>query len=69
MSEYEKPHEDIPRFEPWLGVMLSSFVPAIVTLYVPSRFLPPLIAVTVALFTAGLVMLRRQRMRKARAES
>jgi hypothetical protein len=60
MSEYENANDDIPRFEPWLGVMSSAVVPALLTVYVPSRFLVPLIAVTVGLFAAGLVMLRRQ---------
>ena len=69
MSEYETPHEDIPRFEPWLWVMLSAVVPALLTVYVPSRFLIPLIAMAVALFAASLVMLRRQKPASQRIES
>ena len=69
MSEYEKSHEDIPRFEPWLGVMAAAFVPAVGTLYLPSHYLPPLIVVTVALFIAGLAMLRRQTNQKRSADS
>jgi hypothetical protein len=60
MSQYDNSNEDIPRFEPWLGVMASSFVPAILAMYLPPRFLAPLITLTVGLFVAGLVMLRRQ---------
>ena len=60
MSAYENSHEDIPRFEPWLGVMASSIVPAVLPLYLPARYLVPLIVLTVALFLTSLVMLRRQ---------
>jgi hypothetical protein len=69
MSEYENPHEDIPRFEPWLGVMLSAVVPALATVYVPRAFLIPLIIATAALFTGSLVMLRRQTLARERARS
>lgn len=61
------PHdEDIPRFDPWLGVMASSLIPVIVALYVHSRFSVPLIIATVVLFIASLVMLRRQTLRQRR---
>ena len=69
MSEYENSHEDIPRFEPWLGVMLSAVVPALGTVYAPSAFLVPLIVATAALFVGSLIMLRRQTLAAARARS
>jgi hypothetical protein len=69
MPENEHLHEDIPRFEPWLGVMLGAVVPALGTVYAPSRFLIPLIIATVTLFVASLVMLRRQTSEAARARS
>jgi hypothetical protein len=66
MSAHFHSHDDdIPRFEPWLGVMLSSFIPAVVGLYVHARFLGPLIVATVTLFLVSLWMLRRQTMRRA----
>lgn len=56
--------EDVPRLEPWLGVMASALVPLIVALYVHSRFHVALMTVTVLLFIAGLVMLRGQTVRR-----
>ncbi len=58
--------EDIPRFEPWLGVLFASLLPVIVALFVPHAFAVPLIVMTVLLFVAGLVMLRVQSQRRAR---
>jgi hypothetical protein len=70
MSRYQNTHDDdVPRFEPWLGVMISSFVPLLVALEASSIFLVPLIAMTVLLFAAGLLMLRRQTIRRARERS
>ena len=67
MSNHPHSHDaHIPRFEPWLGVMASSAVPAVITLFVHSRFLMPLIAATVVLFLASLLMLRRQTVRASR---
>jgi hypothetical protein len=60
MSEYKNTHDDIPQFEPWLGVMASSVIPVVIALYFHSRYLLPLIVAAVALFLASLVMLRRQ---------
>lgn len=61
MSAYPDVHDDgIPRFEPWLRVMASAFIPVFLALFVHSRFQLPLIVATAALFLAGLVMLRRQ---------
>jgi hypothetical protein len=66
MSNYH-PHthdEEIPRFEPWLAVMASSLVPPVVALYLRGRFFLPLVVLTVVLFLASLVMLRRQTVRR-----
>ena len=70
MSEYQASHdEDIPRFEPWLGVLFASLVPVIAALFVPHSFAVPLIATTVLLFVAGLVMLRLQSRRRTREQA
>jgi len=61
--------EDIPRFEPWLAVMASSFVPIVIALNLHARFLAPLVVATVVLFLAGLMMLRRQTVRRGLAEA
>lgn len=63
MSSHPHSHdEDIPRFEPWLGVMASSFIPAAIGVYAHS-FIAPLTVGTVALFLTSLFMLRRQTLR------
>lgn len=73
MSEYQHQHshheEDVPRFEPWLGVMASSLLPVSAALFLPSLMVP-LIAMTVLLFAGGVVMFRAHSMRvRARIES
>lgn len=71
MSHYHSPnqnshdHEDIPRFEPWLGVMAGSLLPALLALALPQAFSIPLIACTVLLFAAGSFMLARQGRRRS----
>ena len=70
MSKYKASHdEDIPRFEPWLGVLFASLVPVIVALFVPRVFAVPLIVMTVFVFVAGLVMLRLQSRRRGRDQA
>jgi len=64
MSNHETLNSDVPRFEPWLGVMGSSFVPAAASVFVPSTFLVPLIILTTLLFGASLAMLWRQSIRQ-----
>jgi hypothetical protein len=59
--------DDIPRFEPWLGVMAASLLPAGVALFLPHAFAIPLITCTVLLFAAGSVMLSIQSRRRAHA--
>ena len=59
-------HDDIPRFEPWLGVMAGSLVPAAIALALPRAFAIPLIACTVLLFTGGVVRLIAQSRRRDR---
>ena len=58
-------HDDIPRFEPWLGVMAGSLVPAAVALLLPHSFAIPLIVCTVLLFATSLVMLAISSRRRA----
>lgn len=70
MSKYQASHdEDIPRFEPWLGVLFASLLPVIVALFVPHAFVVPLIVTTLLLFVAGLVMLRFQSQRRRREQA
>jgi hypothetical protein len=64
VSRYDNSDNDIPRFEPWLGVMVSSLLPAMVALFLPSQIAVLFIGATVGLFVAGLVMLRRQTLRR-----
>jgi hypothetical protein len=69
MSEYlHHPEDDIPRFEPWLGVMACSLLPVSLALFLPSLMVP-LITMTVVLFAVGLAMLRAQSHRRAHAEA
>ena len=69
MPDHETLNHDIPRFEPWLGVMGSSFVPAAASVFLPSTFLIPLISLTVLLFGASLAMLWRQSIRQRSGEA
>ncbi len=66
MSQHQNAHDhdDIPRFDAWFGVMVSSLVPVILALFAQS-FAIPLIACTVLLFVTGLVLLSVQSRRKA----
>lgn len=64
MSRYDNSDNDIPRFEPWLGVMASSLLPALIALFLPSQIAVLFIGATVGLFVAGAVMLRRQTLRR-----
>ena len=65
MQNLENHHDDgIPRFEPWLGVMAVALLPAILTVLLPGQYLIPLVTVAAALFTASLLMLRRQTQRR-----
>jgi len=66
VSEYENAHDDGPAFEPWLAVLSSSIVPEIVATRLPPEFFVPAIVATVTLFVTGLVMLRRQTVRRRR---
>ena len=59
-------HDDVPRFEAWFGIMVSSLVPVVIALFVPHSFAIPLITLTVLLFIAGLVVLSVQSRRRAR---
>jgi hypothetical protein len=67
MSNHEKFHDDDgPRFEPWLGMIAGSVLPVAAAFYLPKSFFWPLIAATVLLFAAGLVMLKVQTARRTR---
>lgn len=67
MSQSQNTHDDhdgIPRFEPWIGVMGASFVPAVAMLYLPPAYLEVLVVLTAALFTGGLLMKRARSARR-----
>jgi hypothetical protein len=66
MSEYQNTHDDdLPRFEPWLGMVACSVLPIGAAVYLPKAF-PLLMVLTVLLFAGGLIMLRVQSVRRAR---
>jgi hypothetical protein len=69
VDKYENSHDDTPRFEPWLAVLASSIVPEFVALYLPPEFFVPAILTTVVLFLTGLLMLRRQTLRRRLADT
>ena len=65
MSNSQNPHDhDSPRFEPWIGVIGLSIVPVVVGVNV-SAIVIPMIALSVILFAASLVMLWRQNKRRS----
>lgn len=66
VDHHTRHDDDIPRFEPWLGVMASSVVPVMIALYVHSRLFMPLVVAAVVLFLVSVVMLRRQTVRRRR---
>jgi hypothetical protein len=69
MSEYQNTHDDdIPRFEPWLGMIAGSVLLMGAAVYLPKAF-PLLMASTVLLFVGGLIMLRLQTVRRAREQN
>ena len=69
MSEYQNTHDDdVPRFEPWLGMIAGSVLPLGAAVYLPSAF-PVLMILTVLLFVSGLIMLRLQTVRRAREQN
>lgn len=69
MSEYQNTHDDdVPRFEPWLGMIAGSVLPLGAAVYFPKAF-PLLMVATVLLFVGGLVMLRVQGIRRTREQN
>ena len=69
MSECQNTHDDdVPRFEPWLGMIAGSVLPLGAAIYLPSAF-PVLMVLTVLLFVSGLIMLRLQTVRRAREQN
>lgn len=53
----------IPRYEPWLGVSASTFLPMIAMFILPDRFIWLMIALSGLLLVTGVVMLLRQERR------
>lgn len=64
LHDQQQRDQDIPRFDPWLRVLASSVIPVVLALYVHHRFLIPAVVAAVVLFLAGLVMLRRDTVRR-----
>jgi len=50
----------VPRFEPWLGVASSAFVPIGVMFILPTSFSWPMIGLAAVLVLSGVAMLIRQ---------
>jgi len=50
----------VPRFEPWLGVASSAFVPIAVMFILPTSFSWPMIGLAGVLLLSSVVMLIRQ---------
>lgn len=50
----------VPRFEPWLGVASSAFVPIGVMFILPTSFSWPMIGLAGVLVLSSVVMLIRQ---------
>jgi len=58
-QEYEAERE-IPRFEPWLGWTLLTFVPAATLMFTPAALYRPLLITTVVLFAITVFSFLRQ---------
>lgn len=62
--EHSRPvEEDVPRFDPWLGVLLSCLVPAGIGIALPSLFVPCTVTAAI-LFVVSMVMLKMQSRRR-----
>ncbi len=61
-------NDDVPRFEPWVGMLFASLVPVAIGVAVPSLFVP-LSIVTGVLFVASMVMLKAQAGRQGNTEA
>jgi hypothetical protein len=58
--------DDIPKMEPWLGVLIASFVPTIALFFLPDSFRYPLFIVSSLLLLASVVMLVRREIKRPR---
>jgi hypothetical protein len=59
----------VPRYEPWLGVSASTFIPIIAIFVLPERFTWLMIALSALLLATGVVMLLRQERRATNLRS
>jgi hypothetical protein len=60
MSEsysHQEVEANVPRFERWLAVLGSAFIPAVLIVFLPASFDLPLIIATAVLLLIGLAML------------
>ena len=62
-SSNRRPAEDIPHYQPWLGVTSAAFIPCILLFFLPHAFLIPMIVLALALMGIGMTMLVRQETR------
>jgi hypothetical protein len=61
--------DDIPRMEPWLGMVMASFLPVLIAFLVPRTYMAALLVASGVLFVAAMVMLIGQQGRKRRRDS
>ena len=61
--------DDIPRMEPWVGMVMASFLPVLIAFLVPSTYKVALLVASGVLFVAAMVMLIGQQRRKRRRDS
>jgi hypothetical protein len=54
-----------PRYEPWLGVSVASFLPLIALFVLPSGFAIPMLAAAGLILAIGAIMLVRQERQKS----
>ena len=58
--------DDIPKMEPWLGVLIASFVPTLALFFLPDSFRYPLFIVSSLLLLVSVVMLVRREIKRPR---
>ena len=61
--------DDIPRMEPWLWMVMASFLPVLVAFLVPHAYQVALFVASGVLIAAAMVMLIGQQRRKRRRDS
>lgn len=63
-------HHDLPRFHPWLRMMVAAFIPLLIAFFVPSAFQVYLFVLAGVALVGGLVLfLKEERSAKRDSES